>query len=452
MNEPDDGRPTAKTAPTSGRKNTGAAPDGTGASDTAAAGASDGTDAAAATTAEAAGDAPDASRRRAIFAALGLGSAATGLGVIAALFANRRNGPRAAGGVRRPGSPALIGSRHAARRLKMVTTWPKNFPGLGTGAERLARRVEAMSRGAIRIDVYAAGELVPALQAFDAVAQGKADLYHAAEYYWQGRSLAFNFFAAVPMGLAARELNAWVYFGGGQELWDELSARFGVKAMLAGNTGPQMGGWFKKPIRSLADLKGLRIRMPGLGGEVMKRLGATPVTKAGGELFQALDQGNIDATEWVGPWNDMAFAFHTIAKYYYYPGFHEPGTGLSLGVNLDLWKGLSPAERAVIGDAAMAENLTMHAEFEHENAIALERLRRETDVTIAPFPEEVQQAMARASAKVLEAVAAGDPFTARVYNSFQNARRRAMAWGEVSEIAFAKARRLALSPPSEDGG
>ncbi len=401
-----------------------------------------------------AGERTDASRRRAIFAMLGLGSAATGLAVIAGLFANRRRRPEGATptATSRAGAPAVIGARNAPRRLKMVTTWPKNFPGLGTGAARLARRIEETTEGAIRIDVYAAGELVPALQAFDAVAQGKADLYHAAEYYWQGRSLAFNFFAAVPMGLAARELNAWVYSGGGQQLWDELSARFGVKAMLAGNTGPQMGGWFKKPIRSLADLKGLRIRMPGLGGEVMKRLGATPVTKAGGELFQALDQGNIDATEWVGPWNDMAFAFHTIARYYYYPGFHEPGTGLSLGINLDLWNALSTAERAAIRNAAMAENLAMHAEFEHENAIALERLRRETDVTIAPFPDDVQAAMARVSGQVLEEVAAGDPFTARVYESFRTARRRATAWGEVSEIAFARARQLALAAPENDRG
>ncbi len=378
--------------------------------------------------------------RRAVLLSFGLGAGAVGLGTAASLLAasGRRDRPAS-----RPGAPAIISARNAPRRLKMVTTWPKNFPGLGTGAVRFARRIEEMSGGAIRVTVYAAGELVPALQAFDAVSQGKADMYHAAEYYWQGRSLAFNFFAAVPMGLLARELNAWVHFGGGQELWDELAARFAIKPMLAGNTGPQMGGWFKKPIRSLADFQGLRMRIPGLGGEVIKRMGGTPVTKAGGELFQALDQGNIDATEWVGPWNDMAFAFHTIADYYYYPGFHEPGTGLSCGINRALWDGLDEAERAVIRSAAAAETMVMHAEFEHENALALQRLLQIPHIRVAPFPEDVQQAMTRLSAAVLEEVSARDPFTRRVYESFLAARTRSMAWGRISEEAFAHARRLA---------
>ncbi|GIX17344.1 MAG: C4-dicarboxylate ABC transporter [Rhodothalassiaceae bacterium] len=378
--------------------------------------------------------------RRAVITSFALGAGAAGLGVAASLIASARADRRAAD---RPRAPAVIGGRNAPRRLKMVTTWPKNFPGLGTGAVRFARRIEEMSGGAIAVTVYAAGELVPALQAFDAVSQGKADMYHGAEYYWQGRSLAFNFFAAVPMGLLARELEAWVRFGGGQELWDELAARFSIKPMLAGNTGPQMGGWFKRPIRSLADFQGLRMRIPGLGGEVIKRMGGTPVTKAGGELFQALDQGNIDATEWVGPWNDMAFALHTIADYYYYPGFHEPGTGLSCGINLGVWNALDEAERAVIANAAAAETAVMHAEFEHENALALQRLLRIPRITIAPFPDDVQAAMARISAEVLEEVASRDPFTRRVYESFLAARERAMAWGRISDEAFARARRLA---------
>ena len=374
-------------------------------------------------------------RRQAIKAAAVVGAAATGGAGIAGIVAN--SGRRLGGGA----GPAILGK--AARRLKMVTTWPKNFPGVGTGAERLAHRIRESSGGRIDVTVYAAGELVPALAAFDAVSQGKADLYHGAEYYWQGRSHAFNFFAAVPMGLVANEMNAWIRFGGGQELWDTLSARFNLKAMPAGNTGTQLGGWFRRPVETPDDFRGLRIRMPGLGGEVMQRLGATPVTKAGGELFQALDQGNIDATEWVGPWNDMAFAFHTIADYYYYPGFHEPGTGLSCGINRSLWDGLDEAERAAIRSAAAAETMVMHAEFEHQNALALQRLLAIPRIRVAPFPEDVQQAMARISAAVLEEVAARDPFTRRVYDSFLAARTRAMAWGKISEEAFAHARRLA---------
>ncbi len=371
-------------------------------------------------------------RRQAIKAAALVGAAATGGAGIAGIVAS--SGRRLGGGA----GPAILGK--AARRLKMVTTWPKNFPGVGTGAERLARRLRESSGGRIDVTVYAAGELVPALAAFDAVSQGKADLYHGAEYYWQGRSHAFNFFAAVPMGLVANEMNAWIRFGGGQELWDALSARFNLKAMPAGNTGAQLGGWFRRPVERPEDFRGLRIRMPGLGGEVMQRLGATPVTKAGGELFQALDQGNIDATEWIGPWNDMAFAFHTIVKNYYYPGFHEPGTLLSLGINLALWEDFSPQERALVENAAAAETNVMLAEYEHNNAVALERLLTTTDVRLRRFSDAILKRMAEASEEVLAEVAAADPFTREVYDSFRRARRLGRQWGDISERAFAHAR------------
>jgi len=371
-------------------------------------------------------------RRTALRVAAGAGAAATGGAVVASVIGGARQRRASAEG------PAVTGQ--AARRLRMVTTWPKNFPGLGTGAARLGRRITEMSGGSLDVRVYAAGELVPALSAFDAVSGGNADMYHGAEYYWQGRSRAFNFFAAVPMGLTFSEMNAWLHFGGGKDLWDELSARHAIKPLMAGSTGVQMGGWFRRPIESVDDLQGLRIRMPGLGGEVMQRLGATPVTKAGGELFQALDQGNIDATEWVGPWNDMAFAFHTIVRNYYYPGIHEPGTVLSAGVNRDLWEDLNERERALIAAACDAETAVMFAEFEHNNAIALERLARDSDVAVRRFPDPVLRAMAEASEQVLEEVAAADPFTARVYDSFKAARRRGNRWGEISERAFAHAR------------
>jgi len=371
-------------------------------------------------------------RRRALRAAAGVGVAATGAAVIASIVGNAKQRH-----VSREG-PAVIGQ--AARPLRMVTTWPKNFPGLGTGAARLGRRITQTSGGSLDVTVYAAGELVPALSAFDAVSRGNADLYHGGEYYWQGRSPAFNFFSAVPMGLTYAEMNAWIRFGGGQALWDELGAQHNIKPLMAGSTGAQMGGWFRRPVETVADLRGLRMRIPGLGGEVMQRLGATPVTKAGGELFQALDQGNIDATEWVGPWNDMAFAFHTIVKHYYYPGIHEPGTALSTGVNLALWEDLSTRERALITAACDAETAIMYAEFEHNNAIALQRLVSDTDVSVRPFPDAVLRAMAEASAAVLEQVAASDPFTARVYDSFKAARQRGDRWGEIAERAFTQAR------------
>lgn len=337
------------------------------------------------------------------------------------------------------GAPAIAAKK---RQLKMVTSWPKNFPGLGTGAERLAKRIEALSDGSITVKVFAAGELVGALGGFDAVSQGKADMYHAAEYYWQGKSPAFNFFAAVPMGMTASEMNAWVRFEGGQELWDELSAGFGIKPFLAGNTGVQMGGWFQKDINSLEDFQGLRIRMPGLGGEVMKRVGATPVTKQGGELFQALSQGNIDATEWIGPWNDLAFGFHSIVKNYYYPGIHEPGTTLSLGLNKELWDDMTPREQEIIRSASAAENDMMYAEFTAGNARALETLTNEHGVQLKRFSDDILRKLATISAEVLADAAKADSMTARVFESFQNARRGAVRWGKVSEQAFAHARSL----------
>ena len=230
------------------------------------------------------------------------------------------------------GGAALMTARasaatHKKRELRMVTTWPKNFPGLGTSSERFARRVEKATDGALKINVFAAGELVPAFQAFDAVSSGAADIYHGAEYYWQGKSPAFVFFTALPFGMTAIEHAGWIRHGGGQALWDKLSARFNIKPHIVANTGTQMGGWFRNELTSLRDLRGLKIRIPGLGGEVYRRLGASPVTLPGGEIFPSLQSGKVDAAEWIGPWNDLAFGFHRIARHCYSPGFHEPGGG-----------------------------------------------------------------------------------------------------------------------------
>jgi len=243
----------------------------------------------------------------------------------------------------------------------MVTTWPKNFPGLGVGAQRVADRITAASGGRIEVKLFAAGELVPAFESFDAVSTGAAELYHGAEYYWGSKHLGYNFFAAVPLGFTAQELQAWVHFGGGRELWDELGNQFGVKSFLAGNTGPQMGGWFRNPILSPDDLKGLKMRIPGIAGEVIRAVGGSAVALPGGEIFPALQAGTIDATEWVGPYNDEAFGFQRILKNYMYPGFHEPGTGLSVGVNMGWWNELSPGDQAMIEICCLAENDIMLA-------------------------------------------------------------------------------------------
>lgn len=368
------------------------------------------------------------SRRRLLRGATAAGAA----GLLAACDSSDSTGQSA-------GGPAIVSKK---RNLKMVTTWPKNFPGLGTGAERLARRIEAVSDGNISVRVYAGGELVGPLEAFDAVSQGKADMYHGGEYYWQGKSPAFNFFCAVPMGMTAPEITSWIRFGGGQELWDELSGQFNVKAFLAGNSGTQMGGWFAKEMNSIEDFQGLRIRMPGLGGEVMQRIGATPVTKAGGEIFQALSQGNIDATEWVGPWNDLAFGFYSIVKNYYYPGIHEPGTALALGLNLDIWNDMSATEKTWVEAASAAENDIMLAEFNANNARALDTLINEHDVVLRKFNDDILAELGRVSAEVVAEAGNHDELASRIYESFSAARAGSMRWGDIAEKAFMDARNL----------
>lgn len=350
----------------------------------------------------------------------------------------------------RPAAPASAVTG-ATFDLKMVTTWPKNFPGLGMSAERFAANVEEASQGTIRIKVFGAGELVPALGAFDATRRGLADMYHGAEYYWQGTSPAFNFFAAVPFGLNGAEMSAWIRYGGGQELWDALSAKHGIKPFLVGNSGVQMGGWYKHELKSLEDFKGLKVRMPGLGGEVLSRLGAAATTLAGAEIFPALQSGAIDGTEWIGPWNDLAFGFYKIAKHYYYPGFHEPGTALSLGINLDLWNRFSKSQQAIITLAAAAETERTLAEFNAENAQAYQEILAMDDVHVHPFPDEVMRAIGKVSRQVIAEAAATDETTARIHDSYTAFRERAVAYSKVSELAFGRARTLEDKSPPDEG-
>ncbi|GAB4532994.1 MAG: TRAP transporter substrate-binding protein [Amphiplicatus sp.] len=331
------------------------------------------------------------------------------------------------------------------RELKMVTTWPKDFPGLGTMAERTARFITEMSGGALRVRVFAAGEFVGAFEAFDAVSTGAADLYHGAEYYWVGKSQGFPFFTAVPFGMTATEIMAWTEFGGGQELWDELAARFRIKPFAAGNTGHQLGGWFKRPIESLEDMRGLKIRMPGIGGEVLRRIGASAVALAGGEIYQALQSGAIDGTEWVGPWNDLAFGFYREAKYYYWPGIHEPGAQLSVGVNLDLWEDLTLPEKTIIASACHRANHLAIAEYGHYNAVALEQLVREHGVELRQTPEDVLRALAEATRAVLAELAAGDDITRRIFESYKASLARSQEWGRISDEAYMAARRAVFS-------
>ncbi|MBT5187099.1 MAG: TRAP transporter substrate-binding protein [Kordiimonadaceae bacterium] len=326
--------------------------------------------------------------------------------------------------------------------LKMVTTWPKNFPGLGTRAVEFAEDIDKATNGRIKIRVYAADEMVPALQAFDAVSQGNADIYHGPDYYWQGKHQMFNFFGAVPFGLSATEMTQWLQYGGGQELWDELAGRFNVKPMLCNATGMQMGGWFNKEINSVEDFQGLKMRIPGLGGEIIKRMGGTPVTLSGGEIFLSLSQGNIDATEWIGPWNDLAFGFHQVAQYYYTSAYHEPSASVCAGWNLDVWNSLSDSERVIIEALAEKHYARSLAEFNARNANALRTLINEHGVQTRQFPPEVMKALADVAADVAADIGRIDDISTRIYNSYMETLSVAKEWGGIADEPYMAARRL----------
>ena len=323
----------------------------------------------------------------------------------------------------------------------MVTTWPDGLPGLGEAAMRVARRVSDMSDGMIEIKVYPAGTLVPPFESFDAVANGSADMYHGAEYYWTAKSTAYPFFTAVPFGMTAKEIMGWIDFGGGQQLWDELSAQFGIKSFQAANTGHQMGGWFRKEINSLDDLVGLQMRIPGQGGDVLRALGGSAKALPGGEIYQALQTGNIDATEWVGPWNDYSLGFYREAPYYYGPGFHEPGASLAVGMNLYVWESLNPGEQAIIKAACESVNHTSLGEFTHFNAVYLDRLQREEGVQLRSFPDDVVTAMAVA-ARDVRASSGKDGIEKRIYESFESSLKTMRDWASVSDGPYYAARQL----------
>jgi len=328
------------------------------------------------------------------------------------------------------------------KQLKMVTTWGKNFPGLGTGAERLAQRITAMSGGKLQVKVYAGGELVPPFESFDAVSQGKAEMCHSASYYWQGKAPAFNFFTAVPYGLTGTEHYAWMLWGGGMQLWTELCDQFNVVPHMRASTGVQMGGWYRKEVNTLDDFKGLKFRMPGLGGEVLRRLGATVVNLPGGEIFPALQAGTIDGTEWVGPWNDLAFGFYKVAKYYYWPGFHEPGTTGEVLVNKKVWQGLSKEHQEIISVAVQAESTIEYAEFTWKNGDALDTLLNKHGVQLRKFNDDLLKGFGKASLEVVAEIGNKDAMTKKVYESFVAARKKLSGWSALGEQAYMNARSL----------
>ncbi|MFO7807883.1 TRAP transporter substrate-binding protein [Guyparkeria sp.] len=329
-------------------------------------------------------------------------------------------------------------------RWKMVTTWPKNFPGLGTGANNIAKYINEMSGGRLVVNVFGAGEIVPALEVFDAVKAGTAEMGHGAAYYWQGKMPAAAFFAAMPFGLTADEMNGWLYHGEGIELWEELYAPHGVIPRPGGNTGPQMGGWFRKPIDSVEDFKGLKMRLPGIGGEVLRRLDVSVVNTPGGELFQALNDGTIDAAEWVGPFNDLAFGFHRAAKYYYAPGWQEPSATMEALINQEAFEALPDDLQAIVEGAIKSAALDMLSEFTARNNRALKTLTEEHGVELRYFSDEIMAALFEKSNEVLAEITEEDAFAKRVFESLTDYRRDVAGWTEGSEYAFLTSRQRLL--------
>jgi TRAP-type mannitol/chloroaromatic compound transport system substrate-binding protein len=334
----------------------------------------------------------------------------------------------------------------------LVTSWSKKLPGIGMAPENLATRIEAASGGRLKIKVYAGGEIVPPLEVFDAVSRGTVEMGHTASYYHKGKVDAAQFFTAIPFGLTNMELNGWLYYGGGLKLYRELYAPFNLMPFPTGNTGVQMGGWFNKEINSIDDLKGLKMRIPGLGGEVLRRAGGTPITLPGAEVFTALQTGAIDATEWVGPYNDMSYGLHKAAKYYYYPGWQEPGPGLETIVHQDAWDSLPADLQEIVNIACQAITTDMAAEYTHGNAISLAQLQQDPSIGIRPFPDDVLAllksitneivALKSITNEIVAELMAADPASAKIGKAFFEYMDKVAANSRISEEAYLTARDL----------
>jgi TRAP-type mannitol/chloroaromatic compound transport system substrate-binding protein len=300
---------------------------------------------------------------------------------------------------------------------KLPTSFPANAPGVGTNVTSFAARVAAMSDGRLTFKVYSSGELVPPFAVENAVQEGTAEIGHSTPYYAASENSALHFFSAIPFGMSAEEHTAWLQFGGGQALWDNLSARRGLKAFYSGNSGAQAAGWFRNEMKGVGDLSGLNMRIAGLGGEAMRKLGVNAVLLPPPEIFPAFMSGAIDAAEWVGPFLDQAFGLNKVAKYCYLPAFHEPSAALEIVVNKSAFEKLPPSLRAIVENAALATSVETLSQFEYFNALAMRQLSGQ-GVHFANFPVDVTAALRKASAEVMAEQAAANPDFAKVMKSY----------------------------------
>ena len=337
-----------------------------------------------------------------------------------------------------PPSKSVNINKNKKVRIKLATSWPANFPIMGEGVARFAKRVEVISGGSIKIKVHPKNELVPAFGVFDATSIGAIDAYHSASYFYKGKNEAFNLFTGFPFGLTATEMNAWIDFGGGMEIWRELYAKHNLVPFKGGNTDVQMGGWFKKEINTLADLKGLKMRIPGLGGEVFSKLGVKPTLLPPGEIFVALERNMLDATEWLGPSLDIKMGFHKACKNYY-TGWHEPGSMLSLVFNKKKFDKLSDEQKMMIEMASNEMNSTMATEFQYENAKALKKIK-ELDVTIRSFPKPIMEAARAAMVEVAKEKSQKSADFKRAWESAYAFMQESREWSDIGMKAYLEAR------------
>jgi len=328
-------------------------------------------------------------------------------------------------------SAVVISNKHY--EWKMVTTWPPHFPILGEYADKFAEWVDTMSQGRLKIHVYGGNELVPPLETLDAVSSGVAEIGHGAAYYWAGKAPAAQFFGSVPFGMNAVQVNAWFEFGDVLDMWKELYTNFNVIPFPCGNTGGQMGGWFNKKINSISDIKGLKIRIPGLGGKVITKAGGSAVLSPAGELYTDLERGIIDALEWIGPYHDYLMGFNKIAKYYYYPGWHEPGSVLELIINKNAFEKLPDDLKQIIKAAVGRANILMLAEFEAKNTEYYYKILNEGKIKFLQFPKDVLSTFKKLNEEVLDEITSNDAMSKKVYTSYKKFQNDISKWYEIAE-------------------
>lgn len=317
-------------------------------------------------------------------------------------------------------------------RWRMVTSWPKNRTGPGISAQRIADRINLMSGGRLQISLFAAGEIVPPFAVLDAVSTGTVELGHTASLYWQGRIPAAGFFTTVPFGLGPVEHQAWIELRDGQALWDELYKPYGVRAFLAGNTGPSMGGWFRRKLDGVEDLKGMRLRVQGLGAELYAKLGAVPMTVSAGDLLPALEKGSIDAAEFLAPATDLETGLPKYASFYYAPGFNKPNGASELLISLQAWDQLPPDLRSIVTEACRAEHTLGLADAYQTNAAALTTILGHYPVSLEAFPRSIMDAAQIAAVTLLDEIASTSALAQRIVASYRSAQNDFRGWSALA--------------------